>query len=175
MAKLPESLLYQGIEIDIFFDTFQPNIGDLLLLCDIRSPKTPPSGKFSFDLLADLQFDKIDDYFGIRTIGEEGADVAVWLYPLIKGQPVCNHPGPFDGFRLSYNILRNPIRRAYHFLKCVAEIGDFGCQTIYRNRTIDLGTPPQLSGVHADIDAVVSYWSAKGIKVGSDKALEIDF
>lgn len=174
MAELPESLLYEGIRINIFFAPERPNLGDLFLLCDIKSPKFPPSGKFKFDILADLQFDQIDDYFGIRALSEEGDDVVIWLCPLINEKPVYHHPGPFDGVSLSYSILRNPIRRAYHFLKCVAEIADFGCRTLYRNRDIEIGSPPHLSGVQADIDAVVSYWEAKGIEVGSDKALMID-
>ena len=37
------------------------------------------------------------------------------------------------------------------------------------------GSPPDLSSVRADIDAVVQHWAAEGIEVGSDDALEIDF
>jgi hypothetical protein len=175
MADLPEGLLYQGASIDISFAPTRPIFGDLFLICGNRHPKFPPSGKFAFDSLADLQFDQVDDYFGIRSLNDEGDDVPIWLYPLVDGEPVYHHPGPFDGVRLDYNILRNPARRAEHYLKCVAAFARFGADTLYRSRDMDLGSPPDLSVVHADIDAVVRHWANQGIEVGSSDALELDF
>jgi hypothetical protein len=75
---------------------------------------------------------------------------------------------------LDYNILRNPARRAEHYLKCVTGFAAFGAGILYRNRDMDLGSPPDLSGVRADIDAVVQHWAAQGIEVGSSQALEMD-
>src|SRR5689334_20949555 len=72
--------------------------------------------KRTFQTLADLQFEQVDDFFGIRSLNDEGADVPIWCYPLVEGEPVYHHPGPFDGVRLDYNILRNPARRAEHYL-----------------------------------------------------------
>lgn len=175
MADLPEDLLYQGASIDISFAPSRPTFGDLFLICGDKHPKFPPSGKFAFDSLADLQFEQVDDYFGIRSLNDEGDDVPIWLYPLVDGEPVFHHRGPFDGVRLDYNILRNPARRAEHYLKCVLAFAGFGAGIRYRNRDADLGSPPDLSGVRADIDAVVQHWAAQGIEVGSSEALELDF
>lgn len=147
----------------------------MFLICGHKHPKFPPSGKFAFDSLADLQFEQVDDYFGIRSLNDEGDDVLIWLYPLVYGEPVNHHPGPFDGVRLDYNILRNPAGRAEHYLKCVAAFAPFGAGIFYRNRELDLGSRPNLSGVRADIDAVVQHWAAQGIEVGSSDALKLDF
>lgn len=174
VADLDEYLLYQGVSIDISFAASRPAFGDLFLICGDKHPKFPPSGKFAFDSLAELQFEQVDDYFGIRSLNDEGDDVPIWLYPLIKGEPVFHHPGPFDGVRLAYNILRNPARHAEHYLNCVAEFAVFGVGIRYRNRETDLGSPPNLSVVRADIDAVVRHWAAEGIEVGSSQALEMD-
>lgn len=175
MAALPEGLLYQGASIDISFAPARPVFGDLFLICGDKHPKFPPSGKFAFDSLADLQFEQVDDYFGIRSLNDEGDDVPIWLYPLVNGEPVYHHAGPFDGVRLDYSILRNPVRRAEHYLKCVAAFAHFGAATRYRSREVNLGSPPDLSGVRADIEAVVEHWASQGIEVGSTEALELDF
>ena len=175
MDELPYHLLTEGASIDIYFAPERPIFGDLVLVCGYKHPTFPPSGKFAFDSLADLQFDQVDDYFGVRSLNDEGAQVPIWLYPLVDGEPVDHHPGPFDGVRLDYNILRNPIRRAEHYLTCVAAFAKFGARTLYRSREIDLGSPPDLSGVRADIDAVVQHWAAQSIEVGSTESLEIDF
>ena len=88
---------------------------------------------------------------------------------------IDHHPGPFDAVRLDYNILRNPARRAEHYLKCLAAFAKFGAGNLYRSRKINLGSPPDLSIVRADIDAVMQHWAAQGIEVGSSDALELDF
>ncbi|TWT87015.1 hypothetical protein [Stieleria varia] len=175
MADLPENLLYQGASIDISFAPSRPTFGDLFLICGDRHPKFSPSGKFAFEPLADLQFEQVDDFFGIRSLNDEGDDVPIWLYPLVDGEPVYRHPGPFDAVRLDYNILRSPARRAEHYLKCVAALAGFGAGVLYRSRAVELGLPPDLSGIRADIDAVVQHWAAQGIEVGSSEALEFDF
>jgi hypothetical protein len=108
-------------------------------------------------------------------LDDEGDDVPIWLYPLVDGEPVNHHPGPFDGVRLDYNILRNPPRRAEHYLKCVAAFAAIGSGVSYRNRDAVLGSPLDLSSVHADINAVVKHWAAQGIECGSSEALELDY
>ena len=172
---IPEDLLNQGTSIDISFAPARPVFGDLFLICGGKHPKFPPSGKFAFDSLVDLQFEQVDDYFGVRSLNDEGDDVPIWLYPLRDGEPVYHHPGPFDAVRLDYNILRNPARRAEHYLKCLAAFAKFGAGNLYRSRKINLGSPPDLSIVRADIDAVIQHWAAQGIEVGSSDALELDF
>src|SRR5215831_9988081 len=76
-----------------------------------------------------------------------------------------HHPGPFDGVRLEYNVLRNPVRRADHFLRCVQEFAAIGAVTEYRS--VSLGSPPDMTPLQADIAAVVRHWAAEGIAVGS--------
>jgi hypothetical protein len=175
MTDLPEDLLYQGVGIDIVFGSSRPLFGDLFLICGDTHPNFPPSGSFAFETLADLQFEQVDDYFGVRSLNDEGSDVPIWLYPLVDGEPVYHHVGPFDGVRLSYCILRNPARRADHYLECVEAFAKFGTATTYRNRSTQLGSPPDLSQVRADIDAVVEHWAEEGIEVGTSEALDLDF
>jgi hypothetical protein len=175
MADLPDDLLCEGVSVEITFGDPRPLFGDLFLICGDNHPKFPPSGKFAFQNLVDLQFSQVDDYFGVRAMSDEGDDVPVWVYPLVDGEPVYHHPGPFDGVRLDYNILRNPARRAAHYLKCVQGFAAFGASAYYRNRGVELGKPLNLSPLSADIDAVVRHWASEGIVVGSDEAMEIDF
>jgi hypothetical protein len=75
---------------------------------------------------------------------------------------------------LDYCILRNPIRRAEKFFECVAAFAKFGSDVHYRNRNLDLGSPPDVSAVRADITAVVRHWALTGIEVGSNEALEME-
>jgi len=171
MVDLLEEIIYVGVSVDIAFGSVRPVFGDLFLICGERHPIFAPSGAFAFDSLEELQFDQVDDYFAVRSL-DEGADV-IWLVPLIDGDAVDHHPGPFDGVRLSYNVLRNPAHRADHYLKCVASFARFGVSTTYRD--VELGSPPDLSRVRADIDAVVRYWASQGITAGSTEALMIDF
>src|SRR5687768_1500602 len=110
--ELSEEMLYAGVSVDILFGTHRPTFGDLFLICGQDHPRFPPSGRFAFDQLADLQFEQVDDYFGVPSLTDDGDDVVVWLYPLVAGEVVDHHPGPFDGIRLDYNVLRNPSRHA---------------------------------------------------------------
>jgi hypothetical protein len=175
MDHLSDVLLYDGASIDIGFGESKPTFGDLYLICGDKHPSFPPTSNFRFESLSHLQFEQVDDFFGVRALNDEGEDVPIWLYPLLRGQPVHHHPGPFDGFRLDYNILRNPVRRADHYSKCVAEIAIFGVRTLYRCRNKELGAPPDLSIVRNDVDAAVRHWASQGIEVGAPEALEIDF
>lgn len=173
--ELPEDLLYQGASVDVAFTDPRPSFGDLFRICGDTHPRFPPTGAFGFERLAELQFEQVDDYFGVRSLADEGTDVPIWLFPLVGGEPVHHHPGPFDGVRLDYSILRNPERRADHFLRCVQEFVTLGTGAIYRNRHLPLGSPPDLAQVRADIAAVVLYWADNGIVVGSHDALAIDY
>lgn len=172
---LPDDILYQGVSIDITFADPRPSFGDLFRVCGDTHPRFPPTGEFGFERLVELQFEQVDDFFGVRSISDEGDDVPMWLFPLVGGEVVDHHPGPFDGVRLSYNVLRNPARLADHFLRCVREFAALGSGVEYRARGMSLGSPPDLSTVQADIAAVIRHWSAEGVVVGSHDALIIDF
>ena len=85
MADLPEELLYEGVIVDIAFGVPGPMFGDLFLICGYDNPNFPPSGRYAFDTLEDLQFSQVDDYFGVESMADDGDDVVVWLYPLVGG------------------------------------------------------------------------------------------
>lgn len=174
MSDLPDELIYSGISVDILFEE-KPTFGDLYLICGTPHPNFPPTSSIGLEKLESLQFEQVDDFFGVRSTTDEGNDVAMWLYPLIDGEPVHHHAGPFDGVRLQYSILRNPIRRAQHFLKCVEMFSAFAKMVFYASRNTELGLPPDLSKIQSDIDSVSNFWLAQGITVGSDEALEVDF
>lgn len=175
MSDLPEDLLYEGVRIDIAFGDPRPVFGDLFLICGDEHPRFPPSGRFAFGSLANLQFDQVDDYFGVRSLDENGDDVVIWLFPLVSGQPVHHHSGPFDAVRLEYNILRNPAHRSDHYMKCVIAFSKFGIGITYCNRKLDLPLTSELSQLRVDIDSVVRHWAANGIEVGSNDALMVEF
>lgn len=175
MLDIHDNLLHEGASVDIAFGAVRPSFGDLFEICGDAHPHFPPTGQTDFKTVADLQFTQVDDYFGVLSLADDGADVVVWLFPLVDGQPVHHHPGPFDGLRLGYSVLRNPVRHAAHFIRCIEELSRFGIGVRYNSRQLELGVPPDLSALQCDIDAVVQHWAAEGIVVGSNDALELDF
>ena len=148
-GELPDDLVYQGVSVDIAFANPRPSFGDLFLICGDTHPQFPPTGDFGFEQLTELQFEQVDDYFGVRSLSDEGDDVPVWLFPLVDGEVVDHHSGPLDGVRLSYNVLRNPVRYAEHFLLCVQKFAALGSRAEYRGMM--LGSSPDLTAVRSDI------------------------
>lgn len=173
MTAPTDEMLHAGIRVDFLFPKRGPKFGDLLLACERKHPRFPPTKSLHFEQLADLQFDQVDDYFGVRGFGGEGDDVPIWLFPLIGGEPVHHHEGPFEGMRLAYNVLRNPEYRVEHFLTCVNRFATIAGRIVYRGEEV---AAAELEGrVRGDIAAVVQHWVGEGIVVGSNEALEIDF
>lgn len=172
---VPENMLYAGVAVDIVFGSKGPSFGDLFQVIGQTHPAFPPSGSFDFQRFSDLQFDQVDDYFGVPSLAEDGDDVVIWLYPLVKGRPVDHHPGPFDGIRLSFCVLRNPVRHAEYFLRGVERFARLAPRVFYRSRHMDLGSPPNLDVVRSDIESIAQTWRDRGIEVGSEEALRIDF
>ena len=167
-------MLYQGLKVGILFANHRPSFGDLYRVCGGIHPRFPPTGDFGFERLAALRFNQVDDYFGVQSLTGDGDDTPVGLFPLVGGAVVDHHSSPFDGLRLEYNVLRNPMRRADHFLQCVQGFAALGSEAAYRSRKVPLGSSPDLSSVRADIAAVVRHWAAVGIAVGSHDALVVD-
>lgn len=164
MDEIAEHELYKGVSIELPFPEPGPTFGDIFLLCGTEHPAFPPSRRYKFDQLDDLQFSQVDDYFGVPTQTGEGDDVAVWLYPIVDGDVVDHHPGPFTALRLEYNVLRNPLQRGEHFLRCTERIASL------------LGTSnPDTNRLRARINAIVLHWNESGIEVGSEAALAIDY
>jgi hypothetical protein len=99
--------------VDLIFTDAKPTFGDLLRLCGVEASAFPTSGRFRTDSLVELQFEQVDDYFGIGVLSTGG--VVIRMYPLIQGHPVEQHPGPFDGLRLDYDVTHHAPSRAAHF------------------------------------------------------------
>lgn len=170
MGDLNQAMQYDGVRIDINFHVTRPNFGDLLAICGKAHAGFPATVGFVFESLADLQFTQVDDYFGVRSQSDDGDDVVVWLYPLVAGEPVHHHPGPFDGLRLAFNVLRNPARKVDHFMQCVARIAALGESVSYRDREQALDKNACLAMLRKDIDVITASWLSKGIVVGSAAA-----
>src|SRR5262249_725328 len=99
-------------EIDLIFTGVKPSFGHVFLLFGFHHPEFPPSGDYGFADLADLGIEQVDDYFALCVDG----DAAVWIMPLIGGQVVEHHSGPYDGLRLTADHGRH--RKLWS--KCVA-------------------------------------------------------
>lgn len=167
------SMHHDGVSIDIHFHTRRPNFGDMLAICGRAHAGFPAAGGVAFEVLADLQFSQVDDFFGVRSRSRDGDDVVLWLYPLVAAQPVHHHPGPFDGLRLAFNVLRNPARQAEHFMQCVERMSSLGESVSYRDLHEVHDKAACLALLREDIRAITAYWRDKGIVVGSDAALQI--
>ena len=154
--------------LDLIFLSRGPTFGDLFTICGFENPNFPPEGYMDFQQFEALQFSQVDDYFGVRTTSGAGDDVAIWLFPLVDADVVDHHPGPFDGLRLSYDVLRNPIERSAHFVRVVEE---FSQNLPVEVRRLSCGSDHV--SLRREIDAIAGYWAAQGIEVGSDAAMTI--
>jgi uncharacterized protein YjbI with pentapeptide repeats len=107
--KKTRNLKYQ---LDLSFRDPKPTFGDLFVICGDVHPDFPPQGNFSFAQLASLGIEQTDDYFAVCKEGEP----VIWIFPLIRGEVVYHHHGPFDGLRLKLD------RPSYkkHWEPCVA-------------------------------------------------------
>lgn len=176
MEDILKSALYLNIEVDFVFEEEQeqPTSEDLFTLCGFTYPGFPVSGQFNFGALASLGFEQVDDYFGIPSHEEAGDDVPVWLFPLIDNEPIYHHPGPFSGLRLSYFVLRNSPAKIDFFLKVITDFArELPAKVIYRNRDVELGTPPDVSVLQSDMNQIVEHWRSQGTEPGSKEALRI--
>ena len=82
--------------VDLAFDIIKPSFGDVFLLCGFDHPLFPSTGNFGFGELADLGVEQVDDYFAIC----EDGDPFIWIFPLMRGNVIEHHPGPYDGLRI---------------------------------------------------------------------------
>jgi hypothetical protein len=171
----PEGAETEGIAVDLYFEGEKPAFGDLFQICGDTHPKYPPSGRFNFKALAPYGFQQVDDYYGIKSSGQEGAEVVVWLFPLVGGEEVYHHHGPYDGIRLAFNVLLNSPRRAREFPGVVTAFAQtLKTRNYYPLRGLDLGNPPDLSMIEQDIAKIIQYWENQGVRPGSAEALEIE-
>ena len=91
----------------------KPSFGDLFLICGYEHPEFAATGDFGFEEIASLGIEQVDDYFAFCKDG----DPVVWIFPLVRGNVVAHHPGPFDGFRVELDHGRKAF-----WGKCVSEI-----------------------------------------------------
>ena len=164
MSQLSDSEIYEGIKVNLTFQGELPMFGDLFAISGSENPNFPSSRKFPFDKFEALQFSQVDDYFGIKTFSGEGDDVAVWLYPTIDNTVVDHNIGPFEGLRLSYCVLRNPIERADHFY--------FVITTLLSN--LDVSSDLSLTAIKSKVSSIHDYWRKQGVELGSEQALQIE-
>jgi hypothetical protein len=171
----PEGTESEGIAVDLYFEGGKPAFGDLFQICGDVHPEFPPSGRFNFKALAPYGFQQVDDYYGIKSSAKEDPEVVVWLFPLVGGEEVCHHHGPYDGVRLTFNILLNSPRRAREFPGVVTAFAQtLKTRNYYPLRDLDLGNPPDLSMIEQDIAKIIQYWEEQGVRPGSTEALEIE-
>lgn len=102
------------LQVDLMFTDVKPSFGDVFLLCGFQHPEFPPTGDYGFAELADLGIEQVDDYFALCVEG----DPAVWIFPLVQGQAVQHHHGPYNGLRLTADDGQH--KRLWS--KCVARI-----------------------------------------------------
>jgi len=175
--ELLQSAIEQGVSVNLLFEHEKPSFGDLFLIRGFDHPKSPSSGRFDFSALSHFEFDQVDDYFGIQSDeDDDGDDVSIWLYPLVKRRPVSHHAGPFDGLRLSYSVLRNPALRGKLFLEIISGFAShLPARVVYTLRNEDLGNPPNLTILDEDINQVIASLREQGIEPGSKEAMAVDF
>lgn len=170
-----EDAAYEGLQVDLVFKGVGPSFGDLFAIVGEQHPEFPPSGRFSFDKLADLGFQQVDDYFGVPNPTDEGDDVRVWLYPVVDGDDVYHHPGPFSAIRLEYCILRNPAAYLQTFLATLDRfLKTLEVDVHYLTRDVRLTPDEARTSVSDDASQILEHWKAEGIEPGSDEALMLD-
>lgn len=170
MPTLPDDLVNESVRIDLVFRADRPTFGDLYTICGREHPSFPPQTE-RFAALADLGFDQIDDYFGIRPRTDDGDDVAVWLYPVIDGEIVEHSPGPFYRLRLSFDVLRNSPARAARFLDVAERLSTaLPVDLDYRGTAPAAKAEDAIERLAADIRALQRHWQSKGLHCGSAEA-----
>ncbi len=161
MADLSDEQLYEGVTVDIVFDSPGPEFGDLFMICGHENPNSSPAGRYAFGEHADLGFSQVDDYFGIKSEADDGNDLIVWLFPVVAGECVYHHPSPFDAIRLEFNVLGNLPENAERFLQSVTALA-----------TLSTNAPPNSDALKSEIAA---HWQSTGISPGSTEALLLDW
>lgn len=82
-----EKAAFDGISIDFQFKSYKPTFGDLFLIVGYKNPNFPSDTNL-FGKLSNLDFEQVDDYFGIKNNTTSGDDVKIWLYPIVGGEEV---------------------------------------------------------------------------------------
>lgn len=165
------TLAFEGINIDFEFNSKKPSFGDLFLIVGFENPNFPPSSK-EFEKIVGLGFEQVDDYFGIRNYSDEGDDIKLWLFPVVNGEYVFHHHGPFDAIRVSYGVLGNDQKTAELF------------ENSFNVVTSNLDVTPTFDGKQIqsfeEIRSVIAQTTEYcrdilKVEPGSDEALQLDW
>ncbi|PCI45936.1 MAG: hypothetical protein COB51_08315 [Moraxellaceae bacterium] len=163
MSEKDQPTLASEIVVDFTFKEEQPMFGDLFTIVGHGHQSFRTSARFIFHHLEDLYFSQVKEVFGVKSMRKVGDEVMIWMYPLIDGEVVREHEGPFSGMRVSFNLLRNPENISDHFLR------------IHRAFETQLVTEPSMSidAVEAEILKIKTFWNDQSIELGSKEALAI--
>ncbi|MEM8764675.1 MAG: hypothetical protein AAGD88_12725 [Bacteroidota bacterium] len=166
-----EVLAHDGINIDFEFNSDKPTFGDLFLIVGFEHPSFLPNSR-EFEKLTVFEFEQVDDYFGIKNETDNGTDVKIWLFPIIHGEEVYHHNGPFDAIRITYVVLRNNPKTAELYKK------------IFNSINSNLDVTPTFEGkriesfeeVNEIITKTIQYCKEElNVEHGSDEALLLDW
>jgi hypothetical protein len=172
VKELDERIIDRCLIItDMTFLKEKPVFGDLLAMTGIEDSKFPIKNE-DFLKLADLGIEQSDDFFAVVNEDDEyGDDNILWIIPLIKKTEVWHNPGPYDGLRFTYDILRNSRKNTEIFLNCLKRfINLFPVSVSYRGSKQE-----NLEKIKTDMEAVIKELMENNIEPGSDEAMELDY
>lgn len=166
-----ETINDPNVIIDFAFNSKQPKFGDLFTVVGYENPNFPSSTDLYLEL-ADLNFEQIDHFFGIKNEDDAGGEIVIWLIPIKNGIEVHHDEGPFDSIRLTYNALTNKADKIEHLRKCfelIVKVLDV--KIFFNGQEIDSFDP-----IQGEINKIINYFrEVEGIEPGSDESMEIDF
>lgn len=114
----------------------------------------------------------MDDFFGIENTEEEGNDVLIWLFPLIKGEEIHHQEGPFDAIKIHYDLIRNTPEVQFLFEKVFNVLREnLDADIVFNDQIIQ-----DFSPVQTYIQEAIRYCKeVLNVEPGSDQALELDY
>jgi len=166
-----EVLAHDGIRIDFEFNSDKPTFGDLFLIVGFENPNFPPNSR-EFEKLTVFEFEQVDDYFGIKNKTDIGTDVKIWLFPIINGEEIYHHDGPFDAIRITYGVLRNDQKTAELYKKIFDSINsNLDVTPIFEGKRIE-----SFEKVNEIKTKTIQYCKEElNVEPGSNEALLIDW
>ena len=172
MKELDEKIIDKCLVItDMRFIEEKPVFGDLLSMTGMEDSKFPIKNE-EFLKLGDLGIEQSDDFFVIPNENENfGDDNIVWIIPLIKKAEVYHNPGPYDGLRFTYDILRNSEENIDIYLNCIKRFAElFPVSVSYRGQKQE-----SLEKIKEDIKSTIKELLENDVKPGSEDALTMDY
>ena len=170
MKELDERIIDKCLIItDIGFIKEKPVFGDLLAMTGIEDSRFPIKNE-NFLKLDSLGIEQADDFFAVPNENNDfGDDVILWIIPLIKKTEVWHDPGPYDGLRFTYDILRNAEENVKVYLNCLETfIKLFSVSIYYRGQKQE-----NLEKIKYDIEDTIQELKKNGLKPGSGESMEL--